>query len=110
MRLSSPGFQTLQNMTSTQNLSQISNECPAEGNPLCAMPTTSDTNQYGANVNFDLCTDSGAAAAFLGPSGVGLATGTATRVDCDEWTGADHYGKVPRRGLAWSDVKAGNVE
>jgi hypothetical protein len=63
------------------------------------MKTTHDRNQYGAQVNFDLCKDSGAATAFLRPSGVGLAVGTATKVSCREWRGTDHYGKVPRRAL-----------
>jgi len=63
------------------------------------MKTTHDRNQYGAEVHFDLCKDSGTAAAFLGPSGVGLAVGTATQVSCKEWHGTDHYGNVPRRAL-----------
>ncbi|KIY02756.1 uncharacterized protein Z520_01221 [Fonsecaea multimorphosa CBS 102226] len=65
----------------------INNLCPADGNPLCAQNGLSGTNQYGANVNFDLCSDSGASEAFFGNSGVGLAVGTATQVDCSEWTG-----------------------
>ena len=63
------------------------------------MRTTHDQNQYGGQVNFDLCKNSGAAKAFLDPSGVGLAVGTATRVSCHLWHGTNHYGKVPRRGL-----------
>ena len=63
------------------------------------MRTTHDRNQYGGQVNFDLCKNSGAAKAFLDPSGVGLAVGTATRVSCKLWHGQNHYGKVPRRGL-----------
>jgi len=66
---------------------KVTNLCPADGNPLCAQSSLSSTNQYGAEVNFDLCIDSGAAAAFLTPSGVGLAVGTATSVDCSEWSG-----------------------
>jgi hypothetical protein len=66
----------------------INNLCPADGNPLCSQQTLSDTNQYGANVNFDLCSDSGASAAFFGNSGVGLAVGTATEVDCSQWNGS----------------------
>jgi kynureninase len=65
----------------------VNNLCPRQGNPLCGQQTTSDTNQYGANVNFDLCRDSGAAAAFFGSSGVGLAIGTAQKVDCAAWSG-----------------------
>lgn len=36
---------------------KITNLCPADGNPLCAQSGLSGTNQYGANVNFDLCID-----------------------------------------------------
>lgn len=65
----------------------VNNLCPANGNPLCAQNGLSGTNQYGANVNFDLCSDSGAQAAFFGNDGVGLAIGTATQVDCSQWSG-----------------------
>jgi len=65
----------------------VNNLCPAQGNPLCAQNGLSGTNQYGANVNFDLCSDSGAQEAFFGNSGVGLAIGSATQVDCSEWSG-----------------------
>ncbi|KAJ9611647.1 hypothetical protein H2200_004831 [Cladophialophora chaetospira] len=65
----------------------INNLCPADGNPLCSQQGLTGTNQYGANVNFDLCSDSGASAAFFGNSGVGLAIGTATQVDCSQWNG-----------------------
>ena len=61
--------------------------CPADGNPLCSQGSLGDTNQYGANVNFDLCRDSGAADAFFGNSGVGLALGNAEEVDCSLWSG-----------------------
>ena len=65
----------------------VNNLCPAEGNPLCAQNSLTATNQYGANVNFDLCSDSGAQAAFFGNDGVGLAIGTATHIDCNKWNG-----------------------
>ncbi|KAL6240874.1 hypothetical protein RBB50_012289 [Rhinocladiella similis] len=65
----------------------VNNLCPADGNPLCSQNGLSGTNQYGANVNFDLCSDSGAQEAFFGNSGVGLAIGSATQVDCSEWSG-----------------------
>ena len=65
----------------------VNNLCPADGNPLCAQSTLQDTNQYGANVNFDLCRDSGASAALFGSSGVGLAVGTAVQVDCSAYSG-----------------------
>ncbi|KAI9817175.1 MAG: hypothetical protein M1827_001287 [Pycnora praestabilis] len=72
----------------------INNLCPATGNPLCAMGSTSDTNQYGANVDFDLCSDSGAAAAMFpdydnGNGAVGLIIGTAEYVSCSEWSGTE---------------------
>jgi len=66
---------------------KVTNLCPAEGNPLCAQATLSDTNQYGANVNFDTCINSGASAALFGSDGVGLGVGTAEEVDCSEWSG-----------------------
>lgn len=66
---------------------QVTNLCPAESNPLCAQNGLSGTNQYGANLNFDLCIDSGASAALFGNSGVGLAVGSAEEVSCSEWSG-----------------------
>jgi hypothetical protein len=66
---------------------KVNNLCPAEGNPLCSQSGLTGTNQYGANVNFDLCSDSGASAAFFGNSGVGLAVGSATEVSCSEYSG-----------------------
>ena len=53
----------------------VNNLCPIDGNPICNVP-----NQYGAQVHFDLCKDSGAAAAFFTSSGAGL--GTAVEVSC----------------------------
>ncbi|KAI9737161.1 MAG: hypothetical protein M1834_000754 [Cirrosporium novae-zelandiae] len=67
---------------------KVNNLCPADGNTICSMSSLSDTNSYGANVNFDLCMDSGASDAFF-PSGVGLAVGNATKVDCSQWSGTD---------------------
>ncbi|KAF2231619.1 glycoside hydrolase family 45 protein [Viridothelium virens] len=61
---------------------QVNNLCPADSNPLCSQSGLSGTNQYGANVNFDLCKDDGAANALFGSSGVGLAVGTAEEVSC----------------------------
>ncbi|CAD0098539.1 unnamed protein product [Aureobasidium mustum] len=66
---------------------QVTNLCPADSNPLCAQNGLSGTNQYGANLNFDLCIDSGASAALFGSSGVGLAVGQAEQVDCSQWSG-----------------------
>jgi len=67
---------------------QVTNLCPASGNPLCAQNGLSGTNQYGANLNFDLCIDSGASAALFGDSGVGLGVGTAEEVSCSQWSGS----------------------
>ncbi|KAF4548724.1 Endoglucanase-like protein 2 [Elsinoe fawcettii] len=66
---------------------QVNNLCPAQGNPLCSQSGLGGSNQYGANVNFDLCSDSGAAKALFQNSGVGLAVGTATKVSCSQWSG-----------------------
>jgi len=66
---------------------QVTNLCPASGNPLCAQSGLTGTNQYGANLNFDLCIDSGASAALFGSSGVELAVGTAVEVSCSSWSG-----------------------
>ena len=53
----------------------VNNLCPIDGNPICNVP-----NQYGAQVHFDLCKDSGAAAAFFTSSEAGI--GTAVEVSC----------------------------
>ncbi|KAI7194640.1 hypothetical protein KC343_g14051 [Hortaea werneckii] len=66
---------------------KVNNLCPRQGNPLCSQNGLSGTNQYGANVNFDTCIDSGASAALFQNSGVGLGLGTATQVDCSQWSG-----------------------
>ena len=67
---------------------QVTNLCPASGNPLCAQNGLGGANQYGANLNFDTCIDSGASAALFGNSGVGLGVGTAAQVSCSEWSGS----------------------
>ncbi|KAI5195595.1 hypothetical protein E4T42_04669 [Aureobasidium subglaciale] len=66
---------------------QITNLCPANGNPLCSQNGLGGTNQYGANLNFDLCLNSGANTALFGNSGVGLAVGSAVQVSCSLWSG-----------------------
>jgi hypothetical protein len=71
----------------TSIIVKVNNLCPRDGNPLCSQQSLTDTNQYGGNVNFDLCQDSGARQAFFGNSGVGLAVGTAQQVDCALWSG-----------------------
>jgi hypothetical protein len=67
----------------------INNECPAQGNTLCAQSSLSDTNKFGAAVNIDLCSDSDAQLAFFGTQRGGFAQGTATSVPCSEWKGTN---------------------
>lgn len=59
---------------------KVNNLCPDDGNTLCAQAENVD-------VNFDLCRDSGAAAALFGSSGTEQVNGTAVVVDCSEWSG-----------------------
>ncbi|KAI9150624.1 hypothetical protein HJFPF1_10399 [Paramyrothecium foliicola] len=67
----------------------VNNICPAQGNPICGQRTLQEENEWGGVVDFNLCSDSGAADALFGRgSGIGLAVGRATRVDCDEWEGS----------------------
>jgi len=54
---------------------RVNNLCPINGNPICNVP-----NQYGAQVHFDLCKDSGAAGAFFTSAHAGI--GTAQQVGC----------------------------
>lgn len=52
------------------------------------METLEDQNPWDGNVNFNLCTDSGARdALFDEGSDRGLAMGRVTRVSCDGWDG-----------------------
>lgn len=70
----------------------VNNLCPASSNEKdCGQATLQDTNFAGANVNFDLCMDDGAAHALFGTSGIGMAFGKATQVGCDLWTGSQNY-------------------
>jgi hypothetical protein len=62
--------------------------CPAEGFPICGMKNLSSVNEYDAQTNFNLCVDTGAVTGLFGRnSGVDMAIGNATRVDCKEWQG-----------------------
>ncbi|OBT72268.1 hypothetical protein VF21_07963 [Pseudogymnoascus sp. 05NY08] len=54
---------------------RVNNLCPTDGNPICSVP-----NQYGAEIHFDLCRDSGATANFFTSSQAGI--GTAEKVSC----------------------------
>ncbi|KAF1991784.1 glycoside hydrolase family 45 protein [Aulographum hederae CBS 113979] len=70
----------------------VNNLCPANSdNPICAQADLSATNQYGSQIDVNLCIDSGAADAVFGDSGIGLALATATEVSCDEWEGTKKY-------------------
>lgn len=53
----------------------VNNLCPSDGNPICSVP-----NQYGGQIHFDLCSDTGAADAFFTASEAGI--GTAQEVSC----------------------------
>jgi hypothetical protein len=67
---------------------QVNNECPANvNNTLCQQSSLTDTNSLGANVNFDLCIQSGAPSGLFGTGHPGLAVGTATQVSCSKWQG-----------------------
>ncbi|EOD45143.1 Endoglucanase v-like protein [Neofusicoccum parvum] len=81
---------------------RVDNLCPASGNSVCSMKTLSDTNSYGANVNFDLCIDSGASKAVFGGDDIGLAQGTAEEVDCSQWSGKQVGDGWKRHALAFS--------
>ncbi|CAD6566016.1 MAG: hypothetical protein ASARMPREDX12_007507 [Alectoria sarmentosa] len=83
----------------------VNNLCPASSNEKdCGQATLQDTNFAGANVNFDLCKDDGAANALFGSSGIGMAFGKATEVSCTLWTGSQNYttGTMPSEPLETS--------
>lgn len=70
----------------------VNNLCPAtSANPLCSQKTLNDTNSLGAQIDVNLCNDSGANEAFFGGSGVGLAVGTAEEVSCSLWEGQKKF-------------------
>lgn len=54
---------------------KVDNLCPMDGNPLCGVP-----NEYGAEIHFDLCLDSGATDGFFTSAHAGM--GNATEVGC----------------------------
>lgn len=84
---------------------KVNNLCPDDGNALCAQAESEFcyffrilSRKWGigvadcgflsdVDVNFDLCRDSGAAAALFGSSGTEQVNGTAVVVDCSEWSG-----------------------
>ncbi|KAJ9148849.1 hypothetical protein NKR23_g4742 [Pleurostoma richardsiae] len=65
----------------------VNNLCQAAGNTLCGQHNLSSTNQFGAQIAFDLCADTQAPEVLFGSSDVALALGNATRVYCEEWQG-----------------------
>ncbi|KAI9464418.1 endoglucanase V-like protein [Lactarius psammicola] len=68
---------------------KANNLCPVTGNEKwCGQTTSKPTNSFGKETHFDLCQDSGAAAAFF-PSGHGALTGTYEEVSCNQWIGTD---------------------
>lgn len=71
---------------------KVTDLCPVSGNEeWCGQSTSATTNQHGAPFHFDLCEDTGAAAAFF-PSGHGALTGTFKEVSCSQWSGTDGSG------------------
>lgn len=77
--------------TFKSNITAMVNEvCPASNDGgICAQKNLHGSlNSWGAQVNFNLCIDSGASDGLFGPdSDFGLAVGRATRVDCKDWEG-----------------------
>ncbi|KAF9062289.1 endoglucanase V-like protein [Rhodocollybia butyracea] len=72
---------------------KVTDMCPAAGNEQWCGQTASDPgNQFGQPFHFDICEDTGGAAAFF-PSGHTALLGTFTEVDCSEWTGSDGAGE-----------------
>lgn len=71
------------------NITVIVNDlCPATTGGVCRQTSLTDLNSWDTQVDFNLCTDSGASDAMFGAnSGIGLAVGRATRVDCKSWSG-----------------------
>ncbi|TFK74951.1 endoglucanase V-like protein [Pluteus cervinus] len=68
---------------------KVTDLCPLSGNQeWCGQSTKSPNNQHGKAFHFDICSDTGGAAAFF-PSGHGALTGTFTEVSCSQWSGSD---------------------
>lgn len=78
-------------LTNTFSSPSVTNLLPAEGNSLCAKDGLTNANQYGANVNFNLCIQSGVPAAFFGNDDTSLAVGTTTQVSCSDCSGSIEY-------------------
>ncbi|KAJ6494222.1 glycoside hydrolase family 45 protein [Mycena sanguinolenta] len=66
---------------------KVTDMCPAVGNEAwCGQTVSSQTNQFGMPVHFDICEDTGAAGVFF-PSGHGALLGTWSEVSCSLWSG-----------------------
>ncbi|GJE97752.1 endoglucanase V-like protein [Phanerochaete sordida] len=93
---------------------KVTDLCPVQGNAeWCGQTESHPTNQHGEGVHFDICEDTGGAAAFF-PSGHGALTGTYSEVSCSEWTGSDGSPQFNGACLAgehagfWPSVGCGN--
>jgi hypothetical protein len=85
---------------------KVTDMCPVQGNQqFCGQTTATPTNSFGTPFHFDICEDTGGAAAFF-PSGHGALTGTFTEVSCSEWSGSD--GAVLWNGACLSGETAAN--
>ncbi|KAJ3927911.1 MAG: endoglucanase V-like protein [Lentinula lateritia] len=68
---------------------KVTDMCPVAGNEQWCGQTTSDPiNSFGTEFHFDICEDTGGAAAFF-PAGHTALTGTFVEVSCSEWSGSD---------------------
>ncbi|KAF8479527.1 endoglucanase V-like protein [Russula ochroleuca] len=93
---------------------RVSNLCPVAGNEeWCGQTVSHPLNQFNMPVHFDLCEDSGAAAAFF-PSGRGAMLGTYQEVLCTEWKGSEGSPlwngacMAPVNAPLWPSVACGN--
>ncbi|KAF8478251.1 glycoside hydrolase family 45 protein [Gautieria morchelliformis] len=68
---------------------KVTDLCPLGGNEeWCGQTQANPLNRHGQPVHFDLCSDTGASAAFF-PPGRGALTGAYTEVPCSQWSGYD---------------------
>ncbi|KAJ3890482.1 endoglucanase V-like protein [Lentinula edodes] len=68
---------------------KVTDMCPVAGNEQWCGQTTSDPiNSFGTEFHFDICEDTGGAAAFF-PAGHTALTGSFVEVSCSEWSGSD---------------------
>ncbi|KAK7031432.1 RlpA-like double-psi beta-barrel-protein domain-containing protein-containing protein [Favolaschia claudopus] len=68
---------------------KVTDMCPVAGNQeWCGQTATTQANQHGMPVHFDICQDTGGAGVFF-PGGHGALTGTFSEVSCSQWSGSD---------------------